>query len=301
MLKHTQNFLTSRQLVKKIVALAKIEAGATILEIGPGKGIITEALAQVTGKAGSVIAVELDQKLYQSLIDRFHAVPHVDLRQGDFLEFDLAQLPKPYTVFANVPFNVTAPLLDKLFTPTEGPASAHLILQRDALIGLSRAQHRLETLKGLLIKPFYQIEERHQFKPSDFQPSPGVATSLFAFEKRRRAFIDVIDYAAYKDFLSYLSKDRVGEGVWLKLFSSRQIRALATHSALVPNRGLKSQTVEALIAAFKLFKTVPASKQAIIHHAAAGLREAQARVKRLNVKGGHHRSRARQGKPRKSR
>ena len=301
MLKYTQNFLTSRQLVKKIVALAQIEAGATILEIGPGKGIITAALAEATGKDGTIIAIELDQKLWQALNERFQSVPQIELRQGDFLDFDLTQLPGHYIVFANVPFNVTAPLLDKLLNPADGPTTAHLILQRDALIGFSKVNHKQETLKALLLKPFYQIEECYQFAPSDFKPRPNVATSLFAFIKREVALLAAADYLAYKDFLSYLAKDRVGEGVWLTLFSKRQLRALAAHSGLVLNRGLKAQSIAAIIAAFNLFKKAPAGKKEIIKNAAATLRQEQARLKQFNAQRGHHRSRARKKGARKDR
>ena len=103
-----QHFLIDQNIVRKIVDLAAIQADETVLEIGPGRGILTRALCE---KAKRVIAIEIDRQLGQILTD---FCPNLDLRIGDALEFDYGALPSDTVVVANLPYYVSTPLLFKL-------------------------------------------------------------------------------------------------------------------------------------------------------------------------------------------
>mgnify|MGYP001041344736 CR=1 FL=1 len=290
-LKYSQNFLTSQTLVKRIVSLADIAAGATILEIGPGKGIITTELVAQVGRDGRVIAVELDKQLAAGLRHQFRSQPQVNIKKQDILNLDLATLGRPYQVFSNIPFNITSLLLEHLFNPQTGPTSAHLILQTAALTETNRAGYQVHTFKSLLLQPLYSVGSVHQFARSDFSPRPGVDTALFRFEQREEPLIPAAQYELYKDFLAFVSKDRVGEGVWLKLFSKKQIKVINGRTDIVLNRGIKSQSLEAIVGAFKSFTAVAADKRPLIQDAMQTLRAEQARKDQINRRRGHHRSR----------
>lgn len=295
-LRFTQNFLKSKALVDKLVQQSAIKAGDTVLEIGPGKGIITQALAEQVTPTGRVIAVELDDALFKALQQHFRTVPQVELRQQDILSYPLEGLNGDYQVFSNVPFNITSQLLEWLLNPHSGPIQAQLILQREALIERNRAGYITETFKSLLIKPFYIVDVVHEFDRLDFVPPPQVETALFAFARRETPLINPSRYAQYKDFLAFVSKDRVGEGVWLKLFSKAQLRTLAEQHDLVYSRGLKSQRIEAIAATFKHFTALDEPIQKRVQGAMDQLREEQKRRERINKAGGHHRSKARSRK-----
>lgn len=98
-LRFTQNFLKSKALVEKIVQRASLQAGDTVLEVGPGKGIITQVLAQQVTESGHVVAVELDTTLFQALQAQFANLPQVELHQQDILSFPLSTLAREYRVF----------------------------------------------------------------------------------------------------------------------------------------------------------------------------------------------------------
>lgn len=289
-LRFTQNFLKSQDLVKRLVHLAKIEPGSTLLEIGPGKGIITAELARRVTAGGRVVAVELDANLVEELSRKFEHIPQVEILNENILQFGLERMGGAYDLFSNVPFNITSRLLEFLFNPSTGPDKAHLILQQDAIVGKNKEGSETETFKSMLIKPLYRVRVRHRFFKSDFRPRPSVETALFSFEKRATPLIDVARYELYKDFLAFVSKDRVGEGAWLKLFSKRQIKRLVSQSGLMPNRGLKSQTVEAVVAAFDLFAALGGAKQKRVLGAMRMLRDEQSRMTEIAQAGGHHRS-----------
>ncbi len=289
-LRYTQNFLKSTRLVDKIVSLAAIDPAATVLEVGPGKGIITHALAQRVGENGRVIAVELDAQLAAGLRHTCQPFPQIEIVQADILRFDVGQITRPYYLFSNIPFSITAPLLTHLLTPTTGPQQAHLILQRDTLIASSKWGDN-DTFKAMLIRPLYDIALVHAFARSDFAPSPGVETALFAFTRRNRPLVSPADYALYQDFMAFVSKDRVGEGAWRKLFSKKQIAMLGKQSALVVGRGLKSQSAVAMIAAFDTFITHNRPRIPMIAGALQALRKEQQRKEKIDRRGGHRRRR----------
>lgn len=285
----TQNFLHSPALVERIVSLAKLPAGSTVLEIGIGKGIITKRLAEVVGATGRVVAIELDPVLANRAAEQFKPIPHVQVVQGDILSFDLSSLPIDYRVFSNVPFNITSSLLELLLNPETGAAYAHLILQRDTLIGATDYGAQTETLKSMMIFPLYIVKPAYHFQKSDFTPQPSIETALFAFERRQQPLFDLTLYPLYKDFLAAASKDRVGEGLWRKLFSPAQLSKLV-QAGLVMGRGLKSQTCAAMVAAFEIFARENRAKYAVVYGMMSLLRDEQARREDINRTGGHRRS-----------
>lgn len=284
-LRYTQNFLHHEPLVRRLINRADIPQSATVLEIGAGKGIITQALAD-TVTNGRVFAVELDAQLVQVLKIKFKPLSHVEIAFQDVRTLDLSELGADYTVFSNVPFNITSELLEHLFTGAHTPINAHLILQKDTLISTSPYGDG-ETFKSLMLLPRYEIKIAHAFQPSDFAPRPSVDTVLFSFKRREEPLVADNEYSLYKDFLAHVSKDRVGEGAWLKVLLKKQQEALAESSGLVFGRGLKSQTLTGVVNAFKAFQQT--HKQAVVAGAMDDLREEQYRREQINLSGGHHR------------
>ncbi|MBK9122835.1 MAG: rRNA adenine N(6)-methyltransferase family protein [Chloroflexi bacterium] len=287
-LRDSQNFLHKRDLVEHIVKLAHVAPGDTVLEIGAGRGIITFALRDAVGGSGRVIAIELDPKLAAFLRGTFSQQAHVVVVETDFLTVDLAWLPEDYVAFANVPFAITSAVLDKLFQPRHWPRRAHLILERAAIESTLPDGSSGPTLKSLAIAPWYSIAPVYGFDRSDFAPRPAVNTALFAFERRASSLIDVQRYDAYRDFLAAVSKDRVGEGIWKRILSARDIGRLAEESGLVVGRGIKAQSAESISAAFRALDA-DRKRAVLVHGAADALREEQARREQINERSGHRR------------
>lgn len=79
---YSQNFLVNKKLVERLISKSNIDVTDYVIEIGPGKGIITDVLSQ---HAGEVVAVEYDQELYNNLV-RYHSHDNVTYIFGDFLK-----------------------------------------------------------------------------------------------------------------------------------------------------------------------------------------------------------------------
>lgn len=110
-----QNFITDPGILNKIVTTADIKSGDIVVEIGPGAGTLTKALAR---EAGKVIAVEIDKDLLPVLKENLTQFDNVKVVEGDALKLDLDELveqevgnKRPYKIVANLPYYITTPLV----------------------------------------------------------------------------------------------------------------------------------------------------------------------------------------------
>ncbi|MBM5802725.1 MAG: 16S rRNA (adenine(1518)-N(6)/adenine(1519)-N(6))-dimethyltransferase RsmA [Cyanobacteria bacterium K_DeepCast_35m_m2_155] len=113
-----QHWLKDAQVLRQIVAAADVQSSDTLLEVGPGRGALTEQLLGTA--AASVQAVELDRDLLQGLAQRFGSDPRFVLHAGDVLQLEL---PAATKVVANIPYNITGPLLERLVGRLDRPAA----------------------------------------------------------------------------------------------------------------------------------------------------------------------------------
>src|SRR5574341_1803976 len=111
-----QHFLIDPNIVRKIVALVEIRPHETVLEIGPGRGILTRPLCAA---ARRVIAIEKDPGLGDYLAGVVADCGNLDLRVADALEFPFESLPERSVVVANLPYYISTPLLFKLLDARE--------------------------------------------------------------------------------------------------------------------------------------------------------------------------------------
>lgn len=122
-----QHWLKSDKALNQIVQAAEITQGDRILEIGPGTGILTRRLLPL---AQSVVAVEIDRDLCQLLAKQLGKTENFLLLQGDILSLNLASHLTPFPAFqnpnkvvANIPYNITGPILEKLLGTIANPAT----------------------------------------------------------------------------------------------------------------------------------------------------------------------------------
>ena len=137
-----QNFLIDPQVPSDIAAASQADDSCGVLEIGPGIGPLTAELAQ---RAGRVVSVELDNALLPVLAETMADYPNVEIIPGDVLKLDLTSLAAEKfqgltpIVCANLPYNITTPVLTKL---VEAPCfqTVTVLIQREVARRLCAAQ-----------------------------------------------------------------------------------------------------------------------------------------------------------------
>lgn len=191
----SQNFLHDKGLVQKLVQRSSIGKNDTVLEIGPGKGIITQ---QLLATANHTLAIELDGNLCNFLINRFSISNNFTLFKNDFLSFPLPQT--KYKVFANIPFYIEGEAIRKLIDSDNPPRDSYLIIRRDLAMRLAGIQR--ENQFSLMHKPWFEFSIIYDFKPHDFSPPTKVKASMLRFVQRRIPLIPVSQKEQYREFIN---------------------------------------------------------------------------------------------------
>jgi 16S rRNA (adenine1518-N6/adenine1519-N6)-dimethyltransferase len=187
-----QNFLTDANTARRIARLADVGPDDRILEIGPGLGSLTLALA-ATG--ASVRALELDHHLIGPLSEVVADAPGVTVEQGDALDFDLASLePGPWVCVSNLPYNVATPVVMRLLQ--EAPTVQHLLVMVQREVGERLAAGPGSRAYGSVsVRVSYHAEARvvGAVPATVFFPRPKVESVLVRLDRRAQPAVAVDD------------------------------------------------------------------------------------------------------------
>lgn len=170
-----QNFLTDPNIIDAIIAAIDPRPGDGMVEIGPGLGILTAPLLQ---KLDRLHVVEIDRDLAARLKGRFPAEKLV-VHCGDVLDFDFLQLPSPFRVVGNLPYNISTELLFRLQRHAAHLIDGHFMLQREVVERMvafpsTAAYGRLSVMLQLR----FEMEKLLDVPPESFNPAPKVDSAV---------------------------------------------------------------------------------------------------------------------------
>lgn len=187
-----QHFLADPNTARRIVRLARVEPGARVLEIGPGLGSLTVALAEAGAR---VLALELDRDLVPVVEETVAGVGDVTVVHDDALTFDPARLGQgPWTCVSNLPYNIAAPVVVRILE--EVPAVRRLVVMVQREVGERLAAAPGEPAAGAVsAKVAYYAEARllGAVPPTVFVPPPSVDSVLIGLDRRAEPPIAVPD------------------------------------------------------------------------------------------------------------
>jgi 16S rRNA (adenine1518-N6/adenine1519-N6)-dimethyltransferase len=185
-----QNFLKSEAAKRKIAEAGEIKTGDTILEVGPGKGALTERLLK---HGARVIAVEKDSGLVEFLKTKFEkevASRALVLVEGDILEFDIADYAAgPYKIVANIPYNITGAILKKFLTSDNQPERMVLMLQHEVAQRIV-ARDGKESILSVSVKAYGEPRMLMKVPARYFSPAPKVDSTVIAIKNISRKFFE---------------------------------------------------------------------------------------------------------------
>lgn len=191
-----QNFLIDKNIIAAIIAAIDPIAEQHILEVGPGGGVLTDAL--VTSKA-KIDAVEIDRDLARALQKRFSAA-NFTLHCMDVLKFPIAELKidsksKKLRVVGNLPYNISTPLLFKLFNHINLIDDMFFMLQHEVALRLAAKPNSKDYGRMSVMAQYYcDMEIILNVPPSAFEPAPKVNSSIVHFTPHLKPIVDVIDH-----------------------------------------------------------------------------------------------------------
>lgn len=190
-----QHWLKNEKALNQIVAAAEVTKSDCILEIGPGTGVLTHRLLPL---AESVVAVEIDRDLCTLLAKKLGNTENFLLLQGDFLEIDLNSLLACFPNFqnlnkvvANIPYNITGPIIEKLLgtiaNPNPHPFDAIVLLVQKEVAERLYAKPGSRTFGALSVRVQYlaECEFIYHVPAQSFYPPPKVDSAVVRLRPRQ--------------------------------------------------------------------------------------------------------------------
>jgi len=196
----SQHFLVDRNILNKVIRTAQVEKEDVVLEVGPGLGEMTLALARQVKR---VIAIEIDPKLVAILNKKMKDYPNVEVVKGDILKVDFRQFLKreghPIKVVANLPYQISTPLLFRFIESKEAFSTFTLMLQKEVAERMVAPPGRKEYGPlSIFIQIFLNVSIRFFIKPSAFFPPPKVESAVVHMVWKEKPMIETNDEEWFK-------------------------------------------------------------------------------------------------------
>ncbi len=190
-----QHYLVDPAARDVIAAAADIVPGDSVLEIGPGRGMLTQALLP---RARAVVAVELDELLAAQLATALGGPSNLRVVNADFLEFELESLgPGPWKIAANLPYAVATPILQRLL-PWPHWTTAVLMFQKEVAERISAQPGGTDYgLLTLSVAIHASAELILELSRESFRPRPQVASAVVLLTRRSEPLVAAGEQAAF--------------------------------------------------------------------------------------------------------
>jgi len=187
-----QHWLKDEATLEAICEAADLGRNDSVLEIGPGLGDLTRQLVK---RAGRVYAVELDDRLYETLKTNL-IYPNLQLFHEDILKFDLGRLPRAYKVVANIPYYLTSHLLRTLSESANPPLEITLLVQKEVAQRVA-AQPGDMSLLAVSVQLYYRPKLGPIVSADLFEPPPKVDSQVIILKQRVKQLFPGLDSRLY--------------------------------------------------------------------------------------------------------
>jgi 16S rRNA (adenine1518-N6/adenine1519-N6)-dimethyltransferase len=196
-----QHFLTDASWQERIARAIQIDAGVWV-EIGAGHGEMTLRLAR---RARKVFAIEIDSRLAKRLREVSASCKNVEVVEGDVLALNLKELTggQPFSVYGNLPYFITSPILHRLFEHADRLSAIHVVMQLEVAARIVARPGRRDYGYLSVVSQWYcRPEIAFRIPPGAFRPRPKVASALVNFRTPgARATLPAKDEQAFLDFV----------------------------------------------------------------------------------------------------
>ncbi len=204
-----QRFLVDRGVLRAILDAAELSADDDVLEVGPGPGVLT---AQLADRARSVTAVEIDERMVAVLGETLAERDNVTVVRADALAVDLFALGerRPTRIVANVPYQITTPLLERFIGDDRRPPLIVVLVQEEVArrIVATASSAKERGYLSVFVQSFADAKIVRRVPPSAFRPAPKVRSAVVALRTRSRPAFAPLERNAFLRLVSDVFRHR---------------------------------------------------------------------------------------------
>jgi len=194
-----QHFLNDQRILQRIVDALELRGDETVVEIGPGRGSLTELLVPV---AKRLVLIEYDRMLAARLREKYASAPSVTVVEADVLTVDLGEVAGgPFVLVGNVPYYITTPILFHALEPPR-PDRAVYLVQREVAdrIVAEPGSHDYGAL-SVNVQGFAHAKKLFRVAAGSFEPPPKVESAVVRIDPRDDPVVDASREARFRRFV----------------------------------------------------------------------------------------------------
>jgi 16S rRNA (adenine1518-N6/adenine1519-N6)-dimethyltransferase len=194
-----QHFLNDRRILSRIVEALELTGTETVLEIGPGRGSLTELLLE---RAGRVVAVEIDRALAAMLRERWAAEPRFTLVEQDVLQVALGDVAGgDFVLVGNVPYYITTPILFHALQRPRAQRAVYLVQKEVAERVVAPPGNKAYGALSVNVQALATGELVFRVPPGAFSPPPKVDSAVLRIVPRETALVGADEERAFSTFV----------------------------------------------------------------------------------------------------
>lgn len=252
-----QHFLVDENVLQTIKSAAELTLVDTVIEVGPGLGILTRELAKL---AGQVIAVELDNKLAAILKEKLASLENVTIINEDILHIDPVTLmpePRPYKVVANLPYYITSHVLRHFLEASVKPEKMIVTVQKEVAEAIVAVPGKRSLLS--ISVQFYGKPEIVSYVPAkSFYPAPEVDSAILRIDVFPRPDVAVTDEQGFFKLVRAgftASRKQIANSLAQGLgLDKTEVLTLLEKAGIVPRRRAETLTLEEWARLWQVFE-----------------------------------------------
>ncbi len=264
-----QHFLVDRGILRSIAAAADLTSADTVIEVGPGTGLLTAELCTL---AGEVIAVELDPRMVDMLRESLKGVDNLTVVQGDILTLPPAELlechsrlrPAAYKVVANLPYYITSPVL-RHFLHAALPPLLMVVMVQDEVGRAMAARPGDMSLLSVSVQAFAVPSIVRRVMAHSFHPRPKVDSLVLRLDALAAPSIDIAEAQAFLDFVGAgfhsprkQLHNSFGHGLTLP---RERIQEMLSQGSVDPTRRPETLAVEEWVRLWRIYDAMAATEE----------------------------------------
>src|SRR5690625_3774687 len=195
-----QHLMHNKKSIQEIISKSAIDKNETIVELGAGKGALTEELAK---KSGNILAVEYDHKYIEILQRKFMLRDNVKVIQQDIMKFRLPK--KNFVVVSNIPYAITTPILKMLLSnPKSGFQRGVIVIEKGAAKRFT-AKHFKDPYV-LAWRMWFDLQIEKGVPREHFSPPPQVESAILSIKRKKEPMITYKDALLFQNMINYILK-----------------------------------------------------------------------------------------------
>lgn len=204
-----QHFLHSSRLVNTLIGHSNLKSTDTVYDLGAGNGVISVALSK---RVKQIFAVEIEPVAIGKLQENTRGLDNIEIIKSNILDFDIPR--GKYKIFANIPFQLSSPILRKYVYASNTPEAIYIIVQKQFAYKLLTEKQGFTNQLGAEIAPWFSARVRMPLKRSDYWPMPNVDTVFLEVLPRQTPLVPT---DLRQDYIDFVRKCYTNPNYFLKL------------------------------------------------------------------------------------